>query len=388
MKKIRYQTLLVMSGLITASAPALAQSSVTLYGVIDTGISYVNHSATANGKSASLTKFDDGVDGGNRWGLKGTEDLGAGLKAVFVLESGFAAGDGTLSQGGALFGRQAYVGVSKDHVGTFTLGRQYVFSHDYLGRFATGGLTAANSYAFHIDTLDLLDSSRANNAVKFDSERFYGLKVGAMYGFSNQAGEFGGTSGAAPATTGSSRAYSFGADYKLGQFSAAFAYTDVTYPLQEAPAYKLTLANVNPGGQRDLRTYGVGLKYALGPAILYTLWTNTRLEALTHAVSTLNIYEGGVVYNIFSALHAGVGFTRTQLRGDATGTWNQVNTSLDYDLSKSTNVYVLAIYQKASGSNNGVPVQAQIGKSTSYFGSSGSGAQNQIAFRIGLRHEF
>jgi predicted porin len=377
-----------MSGLVGISGAAFAQSSVTLYGVIDTGISYVNHAATANGKSASLTKFDDGVDGGNRWGLKGTEDLGGGLNAVFVLESGFAAGDGTLSQGGALFGRQAYVGLTKRDVGTFTMGRQYVFAHDYLGRFATGGLTAANSYAFHINTLDLLDSSRANNAVKFDSTRFYGLKVGAMYAFSNEAGQFGGNSGDDSPIAGSSRTYSFGADYRLGQFSAAFAYTDVTYPLNAAPAYKLTLANVNPGGQRDLRTYGVGLKYAWGPALLYTLWTNTRLEALDHSASTLNIYEGGVVYSIFAALHAGVGYTRTNLRGAETGTWNQVNTSLDYSLSKSTNVYVLAIYQKASGSNNGVPVQAQIGKSTSYFGSSGSGAQNQIAFRVGIKHEF
>jgi len=99
-----------------------AQSSVTLYGLIDAGITYVNHTAAANGHSRSLFEFDDGVDGGDRFGLKGIEDLGGGYKAVFTLENGFGL-NGTLSQGGALFGRQAFVGVTRSGIGTFTLGR-------------------------------------------------------------------------------------------------------------------------------------------------------------------------------------------------------------------------------------------------------------------------
>jgi predicted porin len=366
---------------------AHAQSSVTLYGLMDAGISYVNNAAGADGKSHSFVKFDDGIDGGNRIGFKGAEDLGGGYKAIFTLENGFGLADGSISQGGALFGRQAFVGVTKKDVGTFTLGRQYPFSHDYLNRFATGGLTVGDAYMYHIDTLDLLTSVRINNSVKFNSAQFYGFRVGAMYGFSNQAGEFDGSDGVG-GKGGSSRTYSFGVNYNNGPFSMAFAYTDITYPLQPAPPLKLTLANLEPLGERDLRTYGVGAKYRYGPALGYLLWTNTRLENLDHSAATLNIYEGGVVYNITPAWIGALGYTRTQVTGSANGTWNQINSSIEYLLSKRTSVYALAIYQKASGTNDGVPVQAMIGKSTSYFGNSGSDAQNQLAFRIGIQHKF
>jgi predicted porin len=373
------QKLLCVVALGGVTGAVHAQSSVTLYGLIDAGISYVNHAENASGGSSSLVKFDDGINGGNRWGLKGAEDLGGGYKAVFTLENGFGLADGSLSQGGALFGRQAFVGISRTGVGTFTMGRQYPFSHDYLNRYATGGLTAGDAYAYHIDTLDLLTSVRINNSVKFDSVR--------MYGFSNAAGEFGGSNGN-NGKGGSSRTYSFGFDYRNGPFSMAFAYTDITYPLQEVPPLKLTLANVEPLGERDLRTLGIGAKYQFGSLLGYALWTNTRLENLDHSAATLNIYEGGVVYQISAPLEAALGYTRTQVRGSATGSWNQINSSVEYALSKRTSVYVLAIYQKASGSNDGVPVQAMIGKSTSYFGNSGSDAQNQLAFRIGMRHRF
>ena len=85
---------------------------------------------------------------------------------------------------------------------------------------------------------------------------------------------------------------------------------------------------------------------------------------------------------------AALGYTRSQLRGDQEGTWNQINSSLEYNLSKRTLLYALVIYQKASGSNDGVPVQAQIGKTTTYFGPSGTGASNQLVFRLGVHHTF
>ncbi len=117
--------------LATLGGTAHAQSSVTLYGLIDAGISYVNNSKTSTG-SDKLFKYDDGVAQGSRWGLRGTEDLGGGLKAIFVLENGFNSGNGTLGQGGAMFGRQAFVGLSKTDVGSLTFGRQYSFTTDYL----------------------------------------------------------------------------------------------------------------------------------------------------------------------------------------------------------------------------------------------------------------
>ena len=90
---------------------AHAQSSVTLYGIIDVGLEYVNNTS-ANGHS--LVREQSGNLYGSRWGLKGEEDLGGGLTAFFLLENGFNINDGTLGQSGRLFGRRAYVGLRKD----------------------------------------------------------------------------------------------------------------------------------------------------------------------------------------------------------------------------------------------------------------------------------
>ncbi|MPW20933.1 porin [Paraburkholderia sp. CNPSo 3157] len=384
----------VLTTALLASAfagSAHAQSSVTLYGLIDAGISYANHSKTASGGSEKLFKYDDGVAQGSRWGLRGSEDLGGGLKALFVLESGFNSGNGTLGQGGALFGRQAYVGVSKDGIGSLTFGRQYSFSTDYLGgNYSTGGLTVAGNYAYHINDVDQLTSSRINNAVKFSSANFSGLTFGAMYGFSNSTAFAGApaTGTAANPVAGSSRAYSFGLNYANGPIGLGAAYTDIRFPSQATPAFSTSIANVGTGTVRDLRTFGLGGRYIIGPATLYALWTNTHFEPITGASTTFNNYEGGVKYAFTPALAGGLGYTYSQLTGATHGHFNQVDASVDYALSKRTDVYALAIYQDASGKTGNTPIQAQIGSSTSYFNTSGSGSQNQLAFRVGMRHKF
>lgn len=390
---------LAAATLAVFATAAHAQSSVTLYGLIDAGISYVNNAKTG-ATHDNLVKFDDGVAQGSRWGLRGTEDLGGGLKALFVLESGFNSGNGTLGQGGALFGRQAFVGLSQNNVGSLTFGRQYSFSTDYLGgNYSTGGQTVAGNYAYHISDVDQLTSSRINNAVKFSSANFAGLTFGAMYGFSNTAGGFAGTPAtgttAAP-VAGSSRAYSFGANYANGPFGVGAAYTDIRFPGQATPAFSTSLANVTfpttpvNGQIRDLRTYGVGGRYTIAAATLWALYTNTRLEAITGVATTFAAYEAGAKYAFTPALTAGAGYTYMHL-GDANrGHWNQVDLSVDYALSKRTDVYALGIYQIASGHNAATgDLQAQIGSSpSSYFGPSGNGADNQLAFRVGLRHKF
>jgi predicted porin len=148
------KTVFATAILATFAGTAHAQSSVTLYGLVDAGITYVNH---ANAKAQDLVQYGDGVAQGSRWGLRGSEDLGGGLKAIFTLENGFNSGTGALGQGGALFGRQAYVGLAQDGVGSLTLGRQYSFSTDYLGgSYSNGGQTVAGNYGFHINDVDQL----------------------------------------------------------------------------------------------------------------------------------------------------------------------------------------------------------------------------------------
>ena len=109
MKKIRIA--LAVSVALAATA-AHAQTSVTLYGLIDAGITYTN-----NVGGSSRVALASGNISGSRFGLRGTEDLGGGLKALFVLENGFNVNNGTLGQGGRMFGRQAYVGLSSNSFG-------------------------------------------------------------------------------------------------------------------------------------------------------------------------------------------------------------------------------------------------------------------------------
>ncbi|HTR07516.1 MAG TPA: porin, partial [Paraburkholderia sp.] len=170
--------------LATIAGAAHAQSSVTLYGSIDAGISYNSHVKNATGGSSSLWQYGDGVAQGSRWGLRGAEDLGGGLKAIFVLENGFNSGTGAAGQGGALFGRQAFVGLTKDTIGSLTFGRQYSFSTDVLGSlYSTGGNTVSGNWAYHFNDIDQLTSSRINNSVKFQSVNISGFTFGGLYGF-------------------------------------------------------------------------------------------------------------------------------------------------------------------------------------------------------------
>jgi predicted porin len=115
-----------------AAGSAMAQSSVTIYGIIDTGVVYTTN-ANANGnavfKMPSLTGSFL-----SRIGFRGTEDLGGGLQAIFVLESGFAPDTGAMGQGNRIFGRQSYVGLKSDW-GQVTLGRQ--INMTYLSQLKT-----------------------------------------------------------------------------------------------------------------------------------------------------------------------------------------------------------------------------------------------------------
>jgi predicted porin len=384
----------VTAALSLAGPVAHAQSSVTLYGLIDAGVTYANHVATSSGHG-SLVRYADGVAQGSRWGIRGKEDLGDGLSAIFTLESGFNSGDGTISQGGALFGRQAWVGLNKNGVGSLTLGRQYSLSRDILHNYTMAHETPAGNYAYHINDLDQLTSSRINNAVKFSSANFNGLTFGVLYGFSNQAGAFAGSPTTTTGTTttqGSSRTFSAGVNYAPGPFAIGAAYTDIRFPGGATPPFTASIANINTGPLRDLRTFGIGASYLIGHGKVWGNWTHTQLIQIAAHQSTLNNYEVGGRYAFTAAMSGGLGYTFSDLGGEFGGRWHQVNSFVDYALSKRTDVYALAIYQKASGNNvvNGheVPVQAEIGASPSFIGNSGTGANSQLAVRVGFRHLF
>lgn len=165
--------LVLLSALAAPWVYAQAPSGVTLYGVIDSG---VEHITNVGASGAGLTRVPTNTASSpSRWGLRGSEDLGGGLRANFVLESGFGADTGTLGQGGRLFGRQAHVGLSGPW-GSVAVGHQYtmlfwsILDADVLG-----------PNAFGIGSLDAyFPNARSSNAISYRGT-FSGLTLGAHY---------------------------------------------------------------------------------------------------------------------------------------------------------------------------------------------------------------
>lgn len=209
-----------------AAVPALAQAqSVTLYGVIDTGVEYVNNIGASKDSVTRMNSLAGTVP--SRWGLRGTEDLGNGLKAQFALESGFAPDSGTSNQGNRLFGRQAWVGLSGNW-GQVAFGRQYTMlfwstlEADMLGP-NTFGTSSLDSY---------LPNARADNAVSYKGT-FGGVTIGGTYSFGRDAVNAGpspsGTNcgGENPADQRACREWSALLKYDTGTWGVGAAYDSI-----------------------------------------------------------------------------------------------------------------------------------------------------------------
>lgn len=161
-----------------ASLGALAQDSITVYGRADMSVSRQTRIFVA-GKptSASVTALDSGGSNGSRVGFRGTEDLGDGLKALFVLEQGIQLDTGNLGQSGRGFGRQAYVGL-EGRFGRLTAGRQYTPYFDTLSTadaFGNNFVGNSGNVAFA--------NARADNMLLYRSPTLGGFTLQAMHAF-------------------------------------------------------------------------------------------------------------------------------------------------------------------------------------------------------------
>lgn len=311
---------------------AHAQSAVTLYGLIDTGITYASN---AGGKSEVVAA--DGVIQPSRFGLRGTEDLGAGTHAVFTLENGFSLNTGADSQPGLMFGRQAFLGLTSNRWGSLTFGRQYDFIWDYMTLFSIGSRLGA--YGFHPGDYDHLGGSlRINNSVKYSVTPFAGLSLGALYAF-----------GADPATTGSGRVVAAGMQYSGGVFGAAFAYNNVHgVSLNPTAQIGTTLGSPFPSGAfvaSNMQNIEAAASVTFGPSSTRALFTATSIKYRSATV-TMRSYEISEVYQITPALSASAGFSFTRM---SPSTWHVASAILDYSLSKKTDVYISAAYQDVTG---------------------------------------
>ncbi|BCF91427.1 MULTISPECIES: porin [Paraburkholderia] len=211
----RTVTALGATAIALACQSAFAQSSVTLYGVADVGIRYLTHSNANNDGRLFMT---NGAITNSRFGIKGSEDLGNGLKAIFQLESGIDLQSGAQSDSKRLFNRAAYVGLSSNY-GTLTLGRQKTPLFDLLGD-TYDPLTVGNYFENAWLPVALGAGLYADNAVKYDG-KFGGLNVKAMYSFGTNSTSTGadGFSGQVPGHLGAGNMYGFTASYAFGSLS-------------------------------------------------------------------------------------------------------------------------------------------------------------------------
>lgn len=171
------RSLLVLAAFGALAGTASAQTSLTIYGLIDAGVVHER-----GGAAGSVTRLTSGVQSGSRLGFKGIENLGGGLSARFALESGFGVDSGAMGQGGLLFGRQAFVGLG-GRWGELMFGRQYTphfLALDEIDPFGTG---LAGSSTNLMATVP-----RMNNTIKFSAPAWSGLTGELAYGLGEVAG--------------------------------------------------------------------------------------------------------------------------------------------------------------------------------------------------------
>ena len=388
------KSLLALAALGAFAGVAHAQSSVTLYGIIDEGF---NINTNSGGKH--LYNLSSGVMQGSRFGLRGTEDLGGGLKAIFVLENGFDVNNGKLGQGGLMFGRQAYVGLSSQF-GTVTLGRQYDSVVDYVGPLEAGDQWGGYIAAHPGDIDNFNNAYRTNNTVKYTSANYGGLTFGGTYSFGGVAGN-----------VTSNQIWSLGAGYNNGPLVLGVGYLNARTPAASGGLFNnggtTTAANAavtSPvyAGFASANTYqviGAGGAYTFGAATIGLTYSNIKFgnlgttfaqPAVRGQSATFNNAELNFKYQLTPALLVGAAYDYTrgaEINGASRAQYHQGSVGVDYFLSKRTDVYVIGVYQHALGETLNA-AGATVNATAGINGLSGSSNQNQLAARVGIRHKF
>ncbi|MBN3725350.1 porin [Burkholderia sp. Ac-20379] len=366
---------------LCAAGVAQAQSSVTLYGVLDTGL---NFTTNAGGHRAFAMVSGDTSE--TRFGIKGSEDLGGGLSAIFNLENGANLNTGQLNEGGRLFGRQAWVGLSSARYGTFTMGRQYDATVDLWSPFTAAGNAIGDLAAHPFDNDNADYDYRFDNSVKYVSPTLNGFTFEGVYGFSN-ATHF-----------AANRAYSAGVSYAAGPFSAAAAY------MRQNGSNTTTAGAVGGDGvftashQQNLDagvkwTFGDGSNVALAYSHVdvYGPTANgyaPNLGSQAWGAWKFDNLEVNGQYFINPALFAAASYTFTHgkleaANGGGSPNWHTLALMLNYALSKRTSVYVQGAWQHTNG-RTGTDLDSAHIVGSADLSSSG----NQMVYRVALMHTF
>lgn len=344
----------------SVSGFACAQSSVTVYGIVD--VALVRETGAAAGSTSKVTS---GVGTGSRLGFRGTEDLGGGLSAVFLLENGFQADTGAQGQGGLLFGRQIFVGL-QGSFGAVTLGRQYT------PQYLTVALADPFGSGYAGDTKNLMPAtgngtSRMDNTIKYVSPVWSGVTAELVYAPGEVAGsdsagrQFGGTLG-----------------YAAGPLKVRLSYHNRNNDTALLPNLS-SARNTVVGGTYDFGVAKAHFAYGLNEGLNSSPLRNTAnpFGYRTAPVASLDSQDAMLGVSVPMGPHTLLASyirknDRTALNQDAT----QLAVGYRYALSKRTDVYTA--YSRIDNKNG-----AGYTVGSSIEGGSGDGA-----FNVGIRHAF
>ncbi len=392
---------LAVAGLV--SGVAFAQTNVTVYGVIDQSYTYSkSDTGLATGGSNKFSGIKDGGMSGSRFGFKGEEALGNGLKAIFTMEYGKDS-DNDINTVGAVgsqfYVRQAFVGLSNNY-GTITLGRQYNAASDVYGPNSSNGVVNAMPVdAFQGRNGSQIrsqgGSARQDNVIKYVSPDMSGFSVRANYAFGesqNNSNIVGATPSTA-STTDNGR-YAIAGSYANGPFGVDLAYAGTSNVYSN---YN-TLANGDPviaGQGKNINEWYIGGRYDFKVVKLYASY-----QDMDNKTDVQNANTGSKMWQV--GLSAPVGangtamFEYAEIRFDAD---NYKNVSLNpanptvkadgknkgfgigytHNLSKRTTLYTFVSQLK---------YDSNTGSTGDWIGGIGAAGEKTNTFSAGVRHMF
>lgn len=374
--------LLAASPLLCFALTCHAQSSVTLYGVLDTGITFTN-----NQGGGQSWQVNSGSRGASKWGLKGREDLGNGYAAIFNLEGAISSTTGSMLAN-RIFGRYAYAGLTGPF-GTLTLGRQYDLAIDY-AQGLSSAMRFVGALGTHAGDIDnLWGSYELDNVVKYTTPTIHGFSAAALASLGGVAGD-----------PSRNSAYQFGLGYTGGPLKFGATYLNLRdpavalYGASASPVAGQTFANpiTNPVfsgyvSANRMQVASVGGLYTIGASTFGLQYSYTQFSEIIPTRSTPNSgsahlanYEVSYLYQFSPFTDAGIAYDWTDVQSAHYG---QLNFGAQYNLSKATYLYLIAAWQHASGENSlGKAAVANISTL------SASTTPNQVAVRVGIRHSF
>jgi predicted porin len=400
---MEYRLIGICAFYLTVACDVRAQSSLTLYGILDVPVLLTSAQQTG-GDGGSLRRGNSiqmGITGQTQseWGLRGTEDLGDGRSVIFNLTSYLLANTGQLLQADSLFDRSAYVGLKDDRFGTLTIGRQTESYSDLVGPYASSNIWAT-AYGAHFGDVDNLNQAfNFNNAIKFSSAAF------GDFSFTGTV-SLGGTPGSIATNMG----YAGGGAYNHGPYSAGIAYIALRNPLSAAlggstEAYigDFSCTNVNAlycelQNSSSMTALGAGASVVVGTVTFGATYTHTRMQESqfrspverAHTAVKFDIGEFNALYQVQPDFSVGIAyiFNNVKPEGVASTHIQQINLGTTYSLSKRTAVYLVAIGQVSSGRGLGT---SPAGQATNYAQIpvlSNSPTDHQATILAGLRTSF